>query len=351
MRFEKTKQSGETSTRKRLSLLTIMVALALLSTTALKARSLPLNEPVRAASGTIRIRGNDRMEKLMKYWQEGYRRSHREMQFDTSLIGTGTGMAGIYTAVADLALMGREATPSEIMAFQWVYKYPPLRIDVATGSLDVPGKSFAVVVLVNRDNPISHMTVAQLDGIFSADHLRGPRSLRTWGDLGLTGEWADKPINPYGYDVETGTGQFFKAVVFNGADKWSCALKEFAVPKGASDAEPGKEIMEALARDRYGIAYSTLRYGSGKVKALALSGADGGPYYEPTRENLKERKYPLTRFASVYLNRTPGKPVDPEVKEFLRYVLSEEGQREVARDGDFLPLSNEAIREQLRKLD
>jgi len=103
-----------------------------------------------------------------------------------------------------------------------VFKYKPLGVEVANGSLDVPGKSFALAVFVNKDNPIAKVTLAQLDAIFGSEHLRGSRNARTWGDLGLVGGWQNEPINPYGYDAETNTGLFFKRVVFNGSDKWSC---------------------------------------------------------------------------------------------------------------------------------
>ncbi|MDT5158014.1 MAG: phosphate transport system substrate-binding protein [Acidobacteriota bacterium] len=327
-----------------------------LAATCVRAQSLdstPQYQPGQTVSGTIRVWGNERMATLMKYWQEGFHKYHRDVQFETRLIGTGTGMAGLYTSVADLALMGRESTSSESMAFEWVFRYKPLGVEVATGSLDVPGKTFALAVLVHKDNPLSRLTLTQLDAVFGSEHLRGPRNIRTWGDLGLTGEWKDKPINTYGFDIETGTGGFFKRVVLNGSDKWSCDLREFADVKrpNGSLLDGGQRILDALAQDRYGIAYSNLRYVNRRVKPVAVAADDAGPYYDVTKENLVQRKYPLARAISIYLNRAPGKPVDPKVKEFLRYVLSREGQQDVVREGDFLPLSAEAIRAQLSKLD
>src|SRR6266496_797306 len=333
---------------QRILLVLVVFALASVCVCAQKANSLPHYQAGQRMSGTIRIWGNDRMETLMKYWQEGFRKDQPNVRFDTNLIGTGTGMAGLYTSVADVAVMGRDATPSEIMAFEWVFRYKPLGVEVATGSLDVPGKGFAVAVFVNKDNPLSKLTLAQLDAIFGSEHLRGPRNIRTWGDLGLTGGWKDKPINPYGYDTETNTGSFFKRLVFNGSDKWNCDLKEFAdltKPNGAlSDASD--QILGALAHDRYGIAYANLRYANRLVKSIALAPTDDAPYYEPIKLNLIQRKYLLTRGASIYINREPGKPINPTVKEFLRYILSQEGQQAVAREGDFLPLSEETVREQ-----
>ncbi len=293
------------------------------------------------------------MSTVMKHWQEGFEKHHPDVRFETNLIGTGTGMAGLYTSVADVALMGRDATPSEIMAFEWVFKYKPLGVEVATGSLDVPGKTFAVAVFVNKDNPISKLTLAQLDAIFDSEHSRGPRSFRTWADLGLTGEWANSPINRYGYDAETNTASFFKRMVFNGSDKWNCDVKEFADLKrpdgGLSDASD--QILKALEHDRYGVAYANLHYVNPQVKTIAIASTDDAPYYEATKLNLIQRKYPLTRAVSIYINREPGKPIDPKVREFLRYVLSQEGQQSVVQEGEFLPLSEEGVRNQMRKLE
>jgi len=239
------------------------------------------------------------------------------------------------------------------MAFEWVFKYKPLGIEVANGSLDAPGKTFAIGVLVNRDNPVSKLTLTQLDAIFGSEHKRGARNIRTWGDLGLTGDWQSKPINLYGYDTETNTGAFFKHVVLNGSDKWNCDLKEFADVKkpDGSSVDSGQRILDALAHDRYGIAYANLRYVNRQVKPVAIAATADGPFYEATKENLIQRKYPLTRAVSIYLNRAPGQSVDPKVKEFLRYILSSEGQQELAKDRDFMRLSDATVREQMSKLE
>jgi len=339
--------------KQRFLSLLIMIMLIALSSRAQDLDSLPRYQSEEPVSGTIRIWGDDRMETLMSYWQEGFRKFHPDVRFGTKLMGTGTGMAGLYTGVADLALMGRDSTSSEIMAFEWVFRYKPLGIGVATGSLDVPGKTFAVAVFVHKDNPLSKLTLTQLDAIFGSEHRRGPRNIRMWRELGLTGDWKDKPIHPYGYDVETGTGRFFRQAVFKGSDKWNCDLKEFADAKRSdgTSVDAGERILEALAQDRYGIAYSNLGFMNPQVKPIAVAFAHGGPFYQATKESLIQRRYPLTRAASIYVNSAPGKNLDPRVQEFLRYILSKEGQLEVVREGDFLPLTDEVIKEQLRKMD
>ena len=315
---------------------------------------LPQYRPGPTVSGTLRIWGDDRIGTVLKYWQEGFRRHHPDVRFETRLMGTGTAMAGLYTGVADLALMGRASTPKEVMAFEWVLRYKPLSIEVMTGSLNVPGHSYALVVFVHRDNPISKVTLAQLDAIFGCEHLRSLSNIRAWSQLGLKGEWVDRPINAYGFDAETGTGSFFQQVVLNDSRKWNWdRVKEFKdtqTPDG-SVYDSGQRIVDALTVDRYGIGVSNWRYTNPQVKPIALASQDGGPYYEATRENLIERKYPLTRAIRCYVNRAPDQPVDPKVKEFLRYILSRDGMAAVVRDSSYLPLTEGLIREQLHKLE
>lgn len=315
--------------------------------------SLPLYKPAQTVSGTIRIWGNHSMQTITKHWQESFRRYHPNVSFETNLMGTGTAMAGLYTGVADLAFMGRPSTPKEIMAFEWVFRYKPLALEITTGSLDVPGKSPALAVFVHKDNPITRLTLAQLDAILDCEHRRGLQNIRTWGQLGLNGEWADQPINAYGYDAETGTGSFFREAVLNGSYKWNWEnVKEFR-DITRSDGEvydSSQQIVDALAKDRYGIGVSSLRYTTPQLKSVALASHEGEPYYQATSQNLIQRRYPLTRGVYVYIKREPGKPVDPKLKEFILYILSREGQSEVLRDTGFLPLSRQVVLEQLKKL-
>ena len=315
--------------------------------------SLPQYKPGLTVRGAIRIWGNDAMEGVARRWAEGFRQYQPDISFETRLMGTGTAMAGLYTGVADLAFMGRPSTPKEIMAFEWVFRYKPEALEILTGSLDVSGESPALGVFVHKDNPISGLTLEQLDAIFSCEHRRGPASIRTWGELGLKGEWADKPITAYFYDAETGTASFFRDVVLRGSYKWNWEhineFRDLRTPDG-SIYDSSRQIAEALTKDRYGIGVSTRRYALPELKLIRLASHEGGPYYLPTAENLVERKYPLTRVVYVYLNREPGKPLDPKLKEFLRYILSREGQAEVLSEKVFLHLCKEALLEQLNKL-
>jgi phosphate transport system substrate-binding protein len=288
------------------------------------------------------------MANVVQSLDEGFQKHQPNVRFETKLMGTGTAMAGLYTGAADLAFMGRAATPKEIMAFEWVFRYKPQSIETMTGSLSVPGKSPALVVFVHKDNPISQLTFAQLEAIFGCERRRGVSSIRTWGQLGLKGEWTDKPIHAYSYDAETGSGSFFRQTVLNDSRKWNWdVVREFQDSK----YDAGQQILDALSLDMYGIGVSCLCYENPLVKPVAVASEDANHYSQATTENLVARKYPLTRVISVYLNRAPEKPLDPTVREFLRYFLSRDGQEAVARDGGYLPLGPDAVREQLMKLN
>jgi phosphate transport system substrate-binding protein len=293
------------------------------------------------------------MGKLVRSWEEGFRKFHPGVQFENRMYGTASAMGALYAGVGDLAIMGREIWPYEVTTFEKFFHYPPLGVDITTGSLDIRNMDFALNVFVHKDNPLARLTMTQVDGVFGSEHRRGPRNIRTWGELGLSGEWKDKRIHVYGFPVNRGFAVFFQDAALGGSHKWNCDLKEFfdlRQPDG-SLLDGGQQVLDALAQDRYGIAYSNLRYRNAQVKALALATTDDGPSYEATKDNLIRRNYPLTRFITTFVNRAPDRPLDPKVKEFLRYILSREGQQAIVRDGNYLPLSEDGIRAQLRKLD
>ncbi|SRR6266496_3043375 len=316
--------------------------------------SAPRYQPNQKVSGTIRIWGDEFMSAVSENWADGFRKYHPNIRFEITLMGSATAMPAIYTNQADLALLGRESNTTDDNGFLHVLYYPPSRFELMTGSLDVPGKSYALAIFVHKDNPLARLTMAQLDAIFSCDDRHGLDNTRTWGQLGLTGEWKDKPINLYSYDAETGTGLFFLHAVLADSRKMNWEnLKEFRDIKNpnSSTYESGQQIIDALRKDRFGLAVSSVRYANPEVRTIALAAKDGSPYYLATKENLITRKYPLTRLTYAFVNQPPGKPMDPKVKEFLRYVFSSEGQDDISREDGYLPLSQEALLQQLKKLN
>jgi phosphate transport system substrate-binding protein len=317
-------------------------------------RDLDPYHPREIVSGTIRNWGNNYIPKLMQVWEDGFRKFHPQIRFETNLRGTEAAVAGLYGGIADLAFVGREVYAAEARGFENTFGYQPLVIQISSGSYNTPHKTFALMVFVHRDNPLAKMTMAQTDAIFGCDLRRGAgHVIRSWGQLGLGGDWANRPIHVYGYNFDTGMARFFRLTVLKDSFKWNPELKDFDNGRDAQGEviNAGVYALNALAKDPYGIAFANVLYANPDVKTVALAEHDGNPYVEPTKENVWRRAYPITRNTNVVLNRRPGKPVDPKMKEFVRYLLSKDGMAAVIRDGSYLPLTRELIEEQLKKLE
>ncbi len=297
-----------------------------------------------SAAGTIRICGDENMTLLARTWAEGFRRRQPGVEFEFKLAGTGAAMPCLYGTTGDLALFGREGDITDDNGFfKSVGGYKPLRLELMNGSLDVPGHSAAQVVFVHKDNPLSKLTVAQLDAVFGDEHRRGPTNIRTWGELGLTGAWRNQPIRLYGYDIDGEDGLHFMRTVLAESRKlnWD-HLAEF---------NDGRKIVEALQIDRLGLAVSNLHFATAGVRPIAIAPHESAPYVLATTRSVIERTYPLGRKTYAFVNRRPGTELDPKLKEFLRYVLSAEGQRDIRHEHGYLPLSHQTLREQLRMLE
>ena len=329
---------------------------------------LPQYKPEQKITGSIRIWGLNYITdgNVAKYWEEGFRKYHPDTKIEWNTPSALVAVPGLITGLADLGAT-RPITFDELLTYQRVFSSLPLEIEMVTGSFNVSGWAPALAIFVHKDNPLTKLTVKQLDGIFGAERTggwdgltwhpefaRGPEeNIRTWGQLGLTGEWKDKPINIYGGNLRRHEQLVFERKVFQGGTKWNEKTREYA-----NYARPDGTLvialdqsMEDLSKDPYGIAYNSMAFVNPRIKALAIAPRNGGPYVELTVESVQNRSYPLISQEYWLVNRKPGQPVDPKVKEFLRYVLSQEGQEAVARDGKFLPLKAEVAREQLKKLE
>lgn len=331
---------------------------------ALGQSALPAYVPGVKVSGTIRNNGSG-FAGLLKTWEAGFQKYQPEVRFADSLESGDAAIGALEAGAADLAINGREPVLTEFLSFAEVFKNDgPFQVTVATGAYEVLGRTWAQVILVNKANPLAKLTMKQLDGIFGEARTGGyagykwttergrPASedIRTWGQLGLTGEWAGKAIQTYGY-APTGMSNFFELTVFHGGTKWNPNLRQFveASAKQATGRDGGTdEMMDELERDRYGIAWAGLAHAKGHpgVKALALGWTAAGPFYECNAGTVGGRVYPLTRSIFIQLNRPPGKAIEPRLKEFLLYVLSREGQAAVAAEGEYLPLT---VEEDLRQ--
>lgn len=329
---------------------------------------LPEYKPEQKVSGTIRVWGSGYFAQgnLGNYWEEGFRKYHPDVKFEYHFKAPALSIPALSMGMADIA-PSRHITFDETLLFERVFSRDPIEITMVTGSLNVPGWNYALAIIVNKNNPVSKLTVEQLDGIFGTERdggydgttwrteiARGPeKNIRTWGQLGLTGAWANKPINVYGDNLRYHIPRTFERLVFQGGDKWNERLHEYANfknPDGTNTLE-AQQVIDAINKDFYGIGYSTVAYLSPQTKALAIAPRGSDKYIQLNLETLRSHAYPLFDEVYFYIDREPGKAVDPKVKEFLRYVLSREGQDAVQRDAKYLPLTAETVRAQLRKIE
>lgn len=312
--------------------------------------------PAPPMPGTIRVWGNDFMVKLEGLWEDGFHKSHPEIKFDDTLKSSAQALGALYTNVADLGLLGREVWPTEVLGFQKMFQYEPLGIAAATGSFHAEGKTWPFVIFVNKSNPISKLTMQQLDAIYGTALRRGAKErITTWGQLGVTGSQATHRIHVYGYDmIIPGFTYAFQQIVFKGSDQWTGDLREYTnahQPDGKLIHTAGDLMLDDLAKDPDGIAFTGLQFTNPGVKYLPIAESEGGPYVMPSLLTTANRTYPMVRCIYIMLNRKPGEPIDPKLHEFLRYVLSRQGQEDVMKEGDFLPLTPALLQEQLRKLE
>ena len=301
----------------------------------------------------IRVWGFDGMKPLLLRWEAAYTKEHPEIHFLNTLYGPASAMAGLYNRVADIVVMGREIWPVDTMAYRWVFQRQPFGITVVTAGLDAPAQAFTPIVIVNRKNPLNSISLAQLDAIYGSEHRAAASNARTWGDLGLTGEWADKPIHPYGYGPEDALGVYFRHDVLRSDFKPSLdshLLSERDSTAQQENLTAAERIARLVASDPDAIGYgkaSTLRP---TLKAIAVQGA-APPAIDANLDTLFAHRYPLTRTLSLYVNRAHDKPLAPALDGFLHYVLSPEAQAEVQSREGFLPLTPALAQHELQRLE
>jgi phosphate transport system substrate-binding protein len=360
----------------RLAVLLAAVAVApIAAQAAYDSSELAYYKPEAKVAGEIRNYGFG-FGGLLKIWEEGFRKHHPGATFKDVTNTSDAAFPALVTGVTDLAPDGGEPAITEWLSFYETYGYHATDIVVASGTYDVDGRSPGIVVYVHPDNPISKLTMKQLDGIFGAERTggldnfkwdirraRGPEdNIRTWGQLGLTGDWADKPIRTYGH-APSGTTRFFQLRALGNSDKWNPNYKEYVETGSKMIADYDKEeqrgslrtMLNELKDDKYGIAWTVLpqvnQVSGLRFKPIALAAKEGGPYVVPSKESFQDRSYPLVRNLYFYVNRKPGTAMDPRLREFLRYVLSREGQEAIVANGNYLPLPSAMVLEQLKRLD
>jgi phosphate transport system substrate-binding protein len=294
----------------------------------------PLYAPSSQLSGVIRTWGSPQMSDLLKRYEESFHAYQPGVRFEDQLQSTITAVAGVYTGRAEIGVLGREIWPIEEQAFESVTGHAPMMVDVATGAYDVPKATFALMIFVQRSNPLTSITTEQLERTFG-----GPaKPIKTWGDLGVKGSWAGHAVHLYGFTTENDKAVIFRNLVFRQKTHWNCNLHEFANGPGADGPDAGELIIQAIAKDPYGIGISNVHYATKEVRAVPLaSSAAAGPI-APSRENVVSRIYPLTRAVYFVLDRSADHPLSEATNEFLKYVLSRQAAADVLREGNYLPL-------------
>lgn len=295
----------------------------------------------------LTIVGADVMDEMTLGWVKMMRHAYPTLSVTMEARASGTGGPGLTAGVSDLAPVGRELLPAEEEAFVAKFGYMPTAIRVATGSVGSLGKTAASIIMVDADNPIDCLSLEQLDGIYSAERRRGGQPIRTWGDLGLEGVWTERAIHLYGLRRPNGIEQYFQREVLLGGPYRDDI--EFVKGKGFTHAF--NVAADLMAGRPGGLTYALLANLQPSTKAVPLSVETGGECVAPTTETIYDHSYPLSRYVYIFVNKPPGKPVAPKIKEFLRAVLSWEGQLQVANDRVYIPLQPEVVREELEKVD
>jgi len=282
-------------------------------------------------SGNLNSIGSDTLNNLMTLWAEGFKKAYPSVNVQIEGKGSSTAPPALISGTAQLGPMSRLMKPEEIDAFEKKYGYKPTAVRVAVDGL---------AVFVNKDNPIKQLTMPQVDAIFSKTRKGGAASdITTWGQLGAQGEWASKPISLFGRNSASGTYGYFKEHALYKGD-YKNTVKE----------QPGSAaVVQGITADKYAMGYSGIGYKTSDVRSLALAAKDGGEFVADDPANVYAGTYPLARFLYVYVNRAPGKPIDPLVRQFLEFVLSKDGQEIVVKDG-YLPLLGKHVAEEKKNL-
>jgi phosphate transport system substrate-binding protein len=288
-------------------------------------------QPVSGISGNLNSIGSDTLNNLMTLWAETFYKFYPNVKIQIEGKGSTTAPPALISGTAQLGPMSRPMRGTEIDEFERRFGYKPTALRVAVDAL---------AVFVNKDNPLRCLSLPQVDAIFSKSRRWGYREdVRTWGQLGLTGDWAQRPISLYGRNSASGTYGFFKEQALKNGD-YKDEVKE----------QPGSaSVVQGVTVDRYAIGYSGIGYATAGVRAVPIAEQEGGRCVEATAANAYAEAYPLARFLYIYVNKAPGKPMDPLTREFIKLVMSREGQEVVIKDGYF-PIPAAIAGEELDKV-
>lgn len=312
----------------------VALALALGGTTARAEGvdpAIPAYQKVSGISGNLSSVGSDTLANLMTLWAESYKREYPNLNIQIQAAGSSTAPPALTEGTAGIGPMSRKMKDAELQAFEQRFGYPPTAVPVAIDAL---------AIFVNKDNPLRQLTLEQVDAIFSSTRLcGGPHELKTWGDLGLTGDWARRPIQRFGRNSVSGTYGYFKEAALCRGDF-----------RANVNEQPGSaSVVQAISQSLGGIGYSGIGYQTASVHTLALARQGTTDFVEDNQENTLSGRYPLARYLYVYVNKAPNRPLNPLEGEFLRLILSRSGQEAVVKDG-YIPLPAAVVQQALKTL-
>jgi phosphate transport system substrate-binding protein len=292
--------------------------------------------------------GTDTMDNLMKLWIAGFQQHEPAVAIDLQSQASMSVPAALTAGVAQLAPLSRELNPSEVEAFRAKHGYAPTEIAVALGSYRTPTRTVALTFYVNDANPIAQLNLQQLDAMWCTTLHRGAKQpITEWGQLGLTGDWAHRPIHLVGVLPPDGVPNFITRRICNGGVLRDGILGE----KNGGPTSVLTRIVDEVAKDPNAIGYAGFHNRQPNTHPLLIADTAAGPYYAGTFDEVRTATYPLTRLVYIYVDRPPNVPLAPPVREFLRYILSLEGQRAVEQEGIFMPLPAHLAAVQSTKLE
>lgn len=291
--------------------------------------ALPDYQPVSGISGNLKSMGSDTLNNLMTLWAEGFKGQYPNVNIEIEGKGSSTAPVALIAGTAQFGPMSRPMKSKELEDFESKYGYQPVPI---RGGVD------ALAVYVHKDNPIECLSLQQVDAIFSKTRNGGySADIQTWGDLGLSGDWASRRISLYGRNSASGTYGYFKEVALFDGD-YKDEVKE----------QPGSStVVQGVASDLAGIGYSGVGYRTADVRSVPLKTSDDAECFDANAENAYAGDYPLSRFLYIYINKNPNEPMDPLRGEFIRFVYSKQGQMGVIKDGYF-PVTNAIAEDDLQ---
>jgi len=292
--------------------------------------ALPDYKVASGVSGNFSSVGSDTLNNLMTFWAEDFKKNYPNVNIQIQGAGSSTAPPALTEGTSNFGPMSRAMKDQEVQAFEQKYGYKPTPIGVAIDAL---------AVFANKDNPIKGLTMQQVDGIFSATRKCGGSDVSRWGDLGLTGDWKSKPIQLYGRNSVSGTYGYFKEHALCKGDY-----------KNSVNEQPGSaSVVQSVATSVNALGYSGIGYKTSGVRALPLAKDPKGEFVEASEDNALSGKYPLSRMLFIYVNKAPNKPLPPMETEFIRMVLSKQGQETVVKDG-FVPLPAALAAKELAKI-